>query len=72
MFFGVLAEEAGCDRMDIDYSGDIKGLKQMVEINYPSFVKYSYQVSLNRVIEPNNIILKDGDELAFLPPFAGG
>jgi len=72
LFFGILAEEAGSESLEIDYEGDIFGLKQMVEINYPSFGKYSYQVSLNRVIERNNVTLKEGDEVAFLPPFAGG
>jgi len=72
LFFGILAEEAGSDNLEIDYEGDMTGLKKMVEINYPSFGKYSYQVSVNRVIERDNVILKEGDEVAFLPPFAGG
>lgn len=72
LFFGILSEEAAASDIEIEYSGDIEGLKAAVEEIYPSFKQYHYQVSLNRVIDRENRDLQDEDEVAFLPPFAGG
>ena len=72
LFFGVLAEEAAASSINIEYTGDIKGLKAEVEKKYPSFAKFDYRVSVNKTLVNENLMLKDGDEVAFLPPFAGG
>jgi molybdopterin converting factor small subunit len=35
-------------------------------------VHYNYRVSLNNVLTDNDPLLNDGDEVALMPPFAGG
>jgi molybdopterin converting factor small subunit len=73
LFFGVLAEECGNDSLEISYEGTLEGFRRAMEERFPSISRYSYRVSLNRVLEPgNDLLLKEGDEVAFMPPFAGG
>lgn len=73
LFFGVLAEESGNDSLEINYKGTLGSFRSAMEDRFPSISRYSYRVSLNRVLEPGNeVLLKDGDEVAFMPPFAGG
>ena len=72
LFFGVLAEEAGAERIELETGSDLGGLKRQVEKMFPAFGRYDYRVSVNRTLVQDNISLSDGDEVALLPPFAGG
>ena len=72
LFFGVLAEKAGVEFTEIEGVKDIDSLKRVLLDKYPDFENYSYQISINRNISRENNKLSDGDELALLPPFAGG
>jgi molybdopterin synthase sulfur carrier subunit len=72
LFFGVLAEKAGDEFTEIEGVKDIDSLKRVLLDKYPDFENYSYQISINRNISRENNKLSDGDELALLPPFAGG
>ena len=72
LFFGVLSEvtETG-----MKYYSDVKSvehLKQRISDDYPEIVHYNYRISLNNEIILSDEPLSDGDEIAFLPPFAGG
>ncbi|HEY5469979.1 MAG TPA: MoaD/ThiS family protein [Bacteroidales bacterium] len=72
LFFGVLVEVTGSN---IKFYSDAKtmgALKFMIQDDFPEIVHYSYCISLNNEIVSNDRILKDGDEIALLPPFAGG
>lgn len=73
LFFGALAEEVGNDSIDIEFTGNLDKLRNVVEERFPSISRYSYRMSVNRVLEPGNmVLLSEGDEVAFMPPFAGG
>jgi len=72
LFFGVLAEKAGTDTAEIENVKDTEILEDLILEKYPDFSKFSYRVSVNKTIVNGNESLKDGDELAFMPPFAGG
>lgn len=73
LFFGVLAEECGNDSLEVNYEGTLEGFRSAMEERFPSISRYNYRVSLNRVLEPGNeVLLNEGDEVAFMPPFAGG
>jgi molybdopterin synthase sulfur carrier subunit len=72
LFFGVLSEVAGTG---IKYYEDVKTiehLKQRTADDFPEIVHYNFGVSLNNELINNDSKLNDGDEVAFLPPFAGG
>lgn len=72
LFFGILAEVAGSDSIEIETGSDMDGLRGQVEKIYPEFTRYDYRVSVNRTMVRENVSLSDGDEVALLPPFAGG
>jgi molybdopterin synthase sulfur carrier subunit len=72
LFFGILTELVG---KGIKYYEDVKSLeqlKQRVEEDYPEIVHYKFKISLNNIFINGDKALKNGDEVAFLPPFAGG
>jgi sulfur-carrier protein len=72
IFFGVLAEVAA---INVKFYSDVKSLghlKMLIQDDFPEFVHYNYRISVNSVIVNNDPDLKDGDEIALMPPFAGG
>jgi len=72
LLFGVLAEEAGRQELEIDNTGSIDSLKQHLLTQYPSFGDYKFNISVNHTLVRGNKELAEGDEVALLPPFAGG
>ncbi len=72
LFFGVLAEISGTEckhYTDVRSLGDLK--LRLID-DFPEIAHYSYRISLNNELTDNDPSLKDGDELALMPPFAGG
>jgi molybdopterin converting factor small subunit len=72
LFFGVLAEVAGTS---CKHYSDVKttgGLKMKIEDEYPEIEHYNFRISVNNELIDGDPDLKDGDEIALLPPFAGG
>jgi molybdopterin converting factor small subunit len=72
LFFGVLSEVAGSD---IRHYQDVKSTDDLCHRlldEYPEIEHYSYRLSLNNEIIESDMPLNDGDEMALLPPFAGG
>ncbi|MEE4115455.1 MAG: MoaD/ThiS family protein [Marinilabiliaceae bacterium] len=72
LLFGVLAEKAGAQRLELENIEDLESLKDYFNVKYPEFKELSFRVSVNQELVCGNIKLSDGDELALLPPFAGG
>ena len=72
IFFGVLAEVAA---INVKFYSDVKSLghlKMLIQDDCPEFFHYNFRISVNSIIVNNNPDLKDGDEIALMPPFAGG
>ena len=72
LFFGVLAEVTGTNckhYSDVKSTGD---LKLRIQDEFPEVVHYNFRISLNSVLIDNDLLLNDGDEVALMPPFAGG
>jgi len=72
IFFGVLAEVA---TINVKFYSDVRSLghlKMLIQDDFPEFVHYNFRISVNSIIVNNDPELKDGDEIALLPPFAGG
>ncbi|HVN58407.1 MAG TPA: MoaD/ThiS family protein [Bacteroidales bacterium] len=72
LFFGALSEVAGTGTKFYNDVGSLDELSLRIADDYPLMVHYSYRISVNNEITGENAVLKDGDEVAFLPPFAGG
>ncbi|MGC4041534.1 MAG: MoaD/ThiS family protein [Flavobacterium sp.] len=51
----------------------MKSLKSKIEIIYSKLLDINYSIAINKKIVSNcDVELKDKDEVAFMPPFAGG
>lgn len=72
LFFGVLAEVTGTNCRHYREVKSIGDLKIRIQDEFPEVVHYNFRISLNNEIIDNDPVLKDGDEVALMPPFAGG
>ena len=72
LLFGVLAEKAGTNKLEIKGVKDLNELRRKVLDLYPEFHNFKYQTSVNQTLTAGNLKLSPGDEVALLPPFAGG
>lgn len=73
-YFGMFAEQAGLNEEIMDLSGigtDLENLKQHCQERYQLSHCDSMRLAVNQQLDHNES-LKEGDEIAFLPPFAGG
>jgi molybdopterin converting factor small subunit len=71
-FFGVLADVTGTAVKHYQDVKSIGDLKLRIQDDFPEIVHYNFRISLNSEIIENDLLLKSGDEIAFMPPFAGG
>lgn len=72
LFFGIIAEKTGVEKKEYENIKNLNSLIFQIESDFTQVKKYNYQVSVNHEICTENIILKNNDEIAILPPFAGG
>ncbi|MFN8210821.1 MAG: MoaD/ThiS family protein [Bacteroidales bacterium] len=72
LFFGVLTEVTGTGTKFYNDARSIEDLKLRLADDFPEIVHYSFRISVNNELTDEDISLKDGDEIALLPPFAGG
>lgn len=75
--FGALREEAGGDReiaLEIEDGLDVAGLRRLLAKRWPAVERYGDRlaVSVNLEVAAPATLLADGDEVALLPPVAGG
>lgn len=77
LFFGSLTELTGVHQMEWPVQDSLWSLKEALEQRYPGLEKRPYRLTLNLefIDERHDGLVKalrDGDEVAFLPPYAGG
>lgn len=71
LLFGLIAEKAGTDRLSIS-ARDTRDLKQALEERIEGLSSLSYALAVDRKITRDNVELNGSEEIALLPPFAGG
>ena len=71
LLFGVLADVVGKTTIQTKAT-DLDSLHKNMLAEFPQLKKYKFQVAVNKEKVENNISLTDKDEIALLPPFAGG
>lgn len=72
LLFGMLAEAVGQPSVEIGEVADVDSLRKRITTSYPVLDQYPFAIALNKKVVNANQPIKDGDELALLPPFAGG
>ena len=71
--FGQLAEQADKSELELENCSSLDEVKNEVRKLIPNLDEQKYAISINQSISrEENVSLKDADEIAFLPPFAGG
>lgn len=72
LFFGVLAEVTGTSVKHYNDVSSLGDLHIRVQDDFPQIVHYNFRISVNSIITDGDTALNDGDEIALMPPFAGG
>lgn len=72
LFFGELAEVAGANKMAVQNTSDTQSLTEWMEEKYPALKNRTYRVAVNKEVISEKRNLNHGDEVALLPPYAGG
>lgn len=72
MFFGMLGEIVGAQQMELEDIENIRMLQSYLWRNYPEMKDMDYRFAVNKEIIEGKYEFKNGDEVALLPPFAGG
>ena len=71
ILFGIIAEKAGKDRLVVA-AADTRDLKAQLTAELPFLASLSYAIAVDRVLLKDDRALNGGEEIALLPPFAGG
>ena len=72
-YFGMIAEWAGSKNGQLDFSGtSVAELRSELGNRIPGLNTASYQIAVNHVVVADDAIITLADEIAILPPFAGG
>jgi len=71
MLFGMIAEKAGAAVLSVEASS-LAHLKQELEQRITGLDRMSYAIAVDRRITAEDVRLSGQEEIAVLPPFAGG
>ena len=74
LFFGVLTDATGLSSCPSNEESlnTVSALDSFIQKKFPEIKKHAYKIAVNQKIVPASHLLYEGDEVAFLPPFAGG
>jgi molybdopterin converting factor small subunit len=73
LFFGVLRDIAEFSEKEfISNAADVGSLNTELQKKFPGLEKHAYRIAVNNTFVTLDKKLEEGDEVAFLPAFAGG
>ncbi len=72
LFFGSLSDILENQDFELEENSTLATLIDKLSINQPLLNGYKYKVAINQKMIEDEVELREGDEIAFLPPFAGG
>lgn len=72
LLFGELTDITKSTSIEIESAKNVDELKIIVHQKFPSLQNIKYQIAVNSSLISKNISLTETDEIALLPPFAGG
>ncbi|MBK9760031.1 MAG: MoaD/ThiS family protein [Flavobacteriales bacterium] len=71
LLFGIIAEKANAGELELE-AESVSSLKHALEQQIKGLRELSYALAVDRVIVHNDQQLTGSEEIALLPPFAGG
>ncbi|MFN3875354.1 MAG: MoaD/ThiS family protein [Flavobacteriales bacterium] len=71
LLFGIVAEKAGSHELDLEASS-LAALRDQLHARIPGLVRMSYAIAVDCRIVKEDAPLTGSEEIAVLPPFAGG
>ncbi|MFA6481765.1 MAG: MoaD/ThiS family protein [Bacteroidales bacterium] len=72
IYFGSVMDITGMPSETVAAPETLDELNTVLMARFPKLSVISYRLSVNRQLATGNRQLSDGDEVALLPPFAGG
>ena len=76
LFFAVLRDIAGTDSRELSLADGTRAqdVWQTLRESYAKLADYTHppMIAINETYAAPDAVLRDGDELAFIPPVAGG
>ncbi len=72
LYFGITSEITQQNSEELDNIKNLYELKKNLFERYPKLEEISFQISVNQQLIRENQDLSATDEIALLPPFAGG
>jgi molybdopterin synthase sulfur carrier subunit len=72
VFFGQVRDITGSTETELSNISSIPELKNKLFSQFPALKDSKFLISVNRKIADDKTSLCNGDEVAILPPFAGG
>ncbi len=72
LFFGNLSELVNANHLVMENVADTNELLNKLNSKFQSLKNYNYRIAINQNMEAGVTTLKNGDEIALLPPFSGG
>lgn len=71
LLFGMIAEKAGTTEVEVT-APSTHALKRELEQRIPGLERMSYALAVDRRVVNDDVPLAGTEEIALLPPFAGG
>jgi molybdopterin synthase sulfur carrier subunit len=73
-YFGLLAEAVNksTEELELDANSTVLELQTLVKERYPKLQNKNFKVAVNQALVEGDVVLSEQDEIALLPPFAGG
>jgi len=69
-YFGMIAERLNCEAETVDLN--VSNLGDLENIYAEKLAGINFKIAVNKQLVAPKFKLTDNDEVAFLPPFAGG
>ena len=75
LFFGITADIAQekSIQLEIDEGLSVEKLRILLQVKYPNLSNYkNFSVAVNMEYANDDVLLKDSDSVALIPPVSGG
>lgn len=72
IFFGHLGEKTGTSKTEVEDVSSLNELRSKLAHEFSILGEFDFLIAVNQEVVKGDCELKDGDEIAYMPPFAGG